>query len=273
MERTTSGAAPSFDVCLVVPCFNEARRLDLETFRRAMDRDPHLRFVFVDDGSSDGTARVLDALRSGASDRVEVLTLERNRGKAEAVRRGMLRALEIGPRYAGFWDADLATPLDAVPAFVQRLEDEPRLRLVMGSRVKLLGRRIERSPVRHYLGRVFATCVSIVLRLGVYDSQCGAKLFRADPPLMRHLFTEPFGSTWVFDVEILARLIEFLRAGEDVTVEQAVYELPLASWRDVAGSKVKPADFVRAAVDLAAIGRRYEPWKRRSRARLAEASE
>lgn len=272
-ERSTPGVAPAADICLVVPCYNEARRLDSEAYLGAVHRQAHLRFVFVDDGSSDDTARVLDTLRSRAPHRIELLTLDRNRGKAEAVRRGMLRAAEGDPGYVGFWDADLATPLEELEGFVRRLEGDSRLALVMGSRVKLLGREIERSPLRHYLGRVFATCVSIVLNLGVYDTQCGAKLFRADPPLIHHLFGEPFRSSWVFDVEILARLITFLAEKDRVLIEQAVYEIPLLTWQDVAGSKVKPTDFARSAVELAGIGRRYKPWKRRSVSGMAGSPE
>ena len=248
---------------LVVPCFDEADRLVPEAFHSALQRFEGLRLLFVDDGSRDDTLRILEEVRSGAPDRIEVLELPENRGKAAAVRLGVLRAIDRNPGYVGYWDADLATPLPEVQDFVDLLEANSRLAVVMGARVKLLGRDIRRSALRHDLGRVFATCVSMTLDLGVYDTQCGAKLFRADPELIRQLFAEPFRSTWIFDVEILARLIAFLRSHDGTPIEETVYEYPLTTWRDVEGSKVKPVDFFRSLIELAGISRRYAPRARR----------
>ena len=135
-----------------------------------------------------------------------MLNLPANAGKAEAVRAGVLRALELEPDSAGYWDADLATPLDAIPHFLRVFEERPQIELVMGARVHLLGRHIERNPLRHYLGRVAATLIALTLKLRVYDTQCGAKLFRTTP-VMREVFAAPFASSWAFDVEVLARLV------------------------------------------------------------------
>src|SRR5438132_292008 len=77
----------------------------------------------------------------------------------------------------GYWDADLSTPLDQVDRLLAALRDDPQCRLAMGSRVKRLGADIMRRPSRHILGRIFATFASGILGFGVYDSQCGAKLF------------------------------------------------------------------------------------------------
>src|SRR5690606_7016032 len=132
------------------------------------------------------------------------------------------------------------------------LEEMPTVDVVMGARVKLLGRMIERHAWRHYLGRVFATATSIALRLPVYDTQCGAKLFRVSDRLAE-LFRSPFIARWIFDVELIARMIRQRRSRGLPDAGTAIYEFPLLEWRDVPGSKLKPRDFARAAFDLASI--------------------
>ncbi len=238
---------------VVVPCFNEADRFDSEVFRTfdAVSVD----FLFVDDGSTDGTAALLDDLAGIDRTRFRVLTLDHNVGKAEAVRQGILRAFEDGPDYVGFLDADLSTGLDQIPAMVALLDERPSILGVIGSRVRLLGRRIDRKLGRHYAGRVFATLASMVLRLPVYDTQCGAKFFRATPAVAA-VFAEPFLSRWVFDVELLARFVR-LSAAEGIDPAEILVEHPLTEWRDVPGSKLRFRHGFRALFDLARIRRRY----------------
>lgn len=234
---------------IVVPCYNEARRLRVDRFREFLDHSG-IGFVFVDDGSLDQTAQVLEQLRASREDRVSVLRLKINQGKAEAVRQGINFALEHNAEYTGYWDADLATPLDAIPRLLAVLENRPGFDMVFGSRVKLLGRKVERRPARHYLGRVFATVVSTILRLPIYDTQCGAKLFRVGAG-SRDLFAAKFLTRWVFDVEILARYIR--QTGSPRVAAGRIYEYPLEEWEDVAGSKVKGTDFFVAFRDVVRI--------------------
>ncbi|MFT3925215.1 MAG: GtrA family protein [Myxococcales bacterium] len=238
-------------VCIVVPCYNEEARFNSAAFDEHLRSTSFTRFVLVNDGSSDGTLARLNEVSARYPERVRVLDLEINGGKAEAVRQGMLLAFqEPGVKYAGFWDADLATPLDAIEVFADVLTRRADLDIVLGARTKLLGRRIERKASRHYLGRVFATGASITLNLPVYDTQCGAKLFRNAPSCVR-LFEKRFGSRWIFDVEILAR---YLKNGSP---ETGLYELPVDQWEDVGGSRVKPVDFIRAIAEMAEIYRTY----------------
>jgi dolichyl-phosphate beta-glucosyltransferase len=243
---------------LVVPCYNEERRLDVETFRRVSVDGHDVDFLFVNDGSRDGTLRLLESLHDSDPTRFAVLNLERNSGKAEAVRRGFVAAMEQPADYIGFWDADLATPLAELPAFLQILASRPAIDIVMGARVRLLGREISRRPSRHYFGRVGATLISSSLGLAVYDTQCGAKIFRANDTL-REVFSRPFLSRWIFDVEIIARYVE--RLGRE-PVAGAIYELPVTRWHDVTGSKVKSHDFLRALHDLWKIRRAYRVGSR-----------
>ena len=155
MSRTT----------IVVPCYNEAKRFDAKAFELALADVPGLEFLFVNDGSDDDTPIMLRAFEEKHAGRVQVIDLAHNRGKSHAVRAGMLAALAGDATYCGYWDADLATPLNEIPRFVEVLEARPLLELVIGSRVKLLGRTIERNPVRHYLGRISATVTSVLLDL------------------------------------------------------------------------------------------------------------
>jgi dolichyl-phosphate beta-glucosyltransferase len=241
---------------IIIPCYNEEDRFDAASFTNFASPSHSITFLFVNDGSTDRTLPVLESLKASDPTKFTVLNLQQNRGKAEAVRQGILDAIDSHPDYIGFWDADLATPLDAIPQLLDVAESRPNLEIIIGSRVKLLGRRIERRRSRHYLGRLFATAVSVALDLEVYDTQCGAKLFRASPS-MNALFQQPFHSRWIFDVEIIARLIQARRGKELQQAEQAIYEFPLWEWRDIPGSKLGYSDFGRAAWELARIYARY----------------
>jgi glycosyltransferase involved in cell wall biosynthesis len=240
---------------IIVPCYNEASRFQAQAFRDYLAHPSNVRFIFVNDGSKDGTLPMLQELRAKFPDLIEVFDRGTNGGKGEAVRTGILQALQQSSGVVGFWDADLATPLDAIADLARVMEANPDIQMVFGSRVKLMGRDIERKRSRHYLGRVFATVVSGLLRLPVYDTQCGAKLFRSGPEMER-LFAEPFNSRWVFDVEILARFIR-ARGGDIDSVRKSIYEFPLQAWRDVAGSKLRSKDFVRAFMDVIRIHLKY----------------
>lgn len=245
-------------VWLVVPCYNEEFRLPLDGFGELLSR-PDVGLLFVDDGSSDRTNEKLTAFSRGFPGRVEVLSLPRNKGKGEAVRAGLLRALRGDPRIVGYVDADLSTPSDEILRLLLRVEEGPAL-AVLGSRVRLLGTHIDRKAVRHYAGRLFATAASLALGLPVYDTQCGTKLFRNVPALARAV-SAPFLSRWVFDVELIGRL---LAPDQEPRLRmEDIVEVPLRRWTDVGGSKLGLWQIVRSAGDIARIALRL----RRGRAR------
>lgn len=231
---------------LVIPCFNEAKRLHVADFAKMT---ANIEFLFVDDGSSDGTSEFIRTQIAGRSG-MKVLTLPQNVGKAEAIRQGMLSILAAGKfqayEWIGFWDADLATPLFEVDRFIRysQLEDTPPV-AIWGSRIYRYGSHIVRSSLRHYFGRVFATVIDHLLGIDSYDSQCGAKLFR--PQVLAAAFNEPFLSRWIFDVEIALRL-----------KQKGILEAPVREWQDVPGSKVKVfREMGRVFTDILRIRKHY----------------
>jgi dolichyl-phosphate beta-glucosyltransferase len=169
------------------------------------------------------------------------------------VRRGVLYASSRAD-LVGYWDADLATPLDAIPVLVSVLERHDAT-LVMGSRVKIAGHEIIRSAWRHYLGRVFATLASAVIGLGFYDTQCGAKVFRKE--IVEPCFTQPFLSRWCFDIEMLLRLIRFGGIMDINSVNSRLIEVPLPRWTDTGDTRLGVTDIFRMGLDLGRIACAY----------------
>lgn len=240
------------ETTVVVPCYNEARRLDEAALCR-LAGTPGLTLLFVNDGSTDATADLLDAL-AAQSPSIEVEHLPVNAGKAAAVRHGLRAALASGADIVGYYDADLATPPDELlrlcDVLNQRIAAGIPTDAVLGSRVLMLGRHIDRKRARHYLGRVFATVAAVAVGAQVYDTQCGAKVFVATDEL-RAALDKPFWSRWAFDVELLGRLVGSHphMVGQPATV----IEEPLMTWVDVPGSAMSTTAMLRAGIDVAVL--------------------
>jgi dolichyl-phosphate beta-glucosyltransferase len=245
----SAGVLPSM---LIVPCYNEAERLDDDALLSLVGGEiPATRLLLVDDGSRDATGARLAALARRAPGRIDTLALEHNRGKAEAVRQGLLQALARDASVVGYFDADLSTPVAEIRRLLGLLEGRADVAAVIGARISLLGNDIQRSHTRHYLGRVFATLASLILQARVYDTQCGAKLFRRSPALQAAL-RDPFVSRWSFDVELLGRLLVGDATVSAIT-EAQILEVPLRQWRDVPGSKLRLTAMAGALKELAEI--------------------
>ena len=245
------------DLTLVVPCYNEASRLDGAAFLDSLASRPWLHLCFVNDGSTDDTARTLSSLQQRSPHRITVLTLPVNQGKAEAVRHGLLAACDKTP-YCGFWDADLSAPLRELEMMCDVFSREPTVQWVWAIRLRSLGRSITRGALRHYVGRFFATVASSVVGVAVYDTQCGAKLFRV-APLLKLVISEPFTSRWVFDVEMLSRATAILSATQQ-GVGEVIHEQPLRDWHHQRGSKVRPIDAIHAFSGLLRIRSERAAW-------------
>ena len=237
---------------LIIPCYNEEKRLDTKVFLELAQCHGDIIFMFVNDGSKDNTRKILHALSEAALN-ITVLNLPQNVGKAEAVRQGVHTALATYPEIPtlAFYDADLATPFKDLNIMIDKLLQE-QLLMVIGCRFKRLGGNIDRRFGRFILGRIFATIAANILKLPVYDTQCGAKVFSYE--IAQQIFKQPFYSRWLFDIELFARIINI--HGYPETIDRVV-EYPLTSWKDIGGSKLKFSSILRQPINLLKIHRKY----------------
>jgi glycosyltransferase involved in cell wall biosynthesis len=233
------------DLTLIVPCYNEASRIDacLEAVCRHLDglRGVSSEVVCVDDGSVDGTP---DRVRAWAARRADVrlVALPRNAGKGEAVRQGVKAARGD---VIVFLDADLAVDVAhvdaALPALQNGVDVAVGCRNVPGASVKR-----PQSPFRRNLGRGYRKLARLILGLRVSDVTCGFKGFRRAVAL--RLFDSEGGGSrcrrWGFDAEVL-----FLAERDRYVVQ----ELPV-TWRDGSGSSVRlPGDALKSLKELLAV--------------------
>lgn len=241
--------------CIVIPCYNEETRLHLNELLLFAENNKEIHLLLIDDCSTDKTFQCISSLVIDAINKnITVLQNDVNKGKAETIRNGILNSNHLGRfKYLGFWDADMATPLNEINWFFHFINHFNEKKVFYGSRCLRLGSTIKRKFIRQFLGRMFATVVSKSLDLPVYDTQCGAKLFVHETAI--ELFSQPFLSKWFFDVELLFRYKN--KYGKEQTLMD-FYEVPLQNWEHKEGSKLKIVDFIKAPIQLYRINNAYK---------------
>ncbi len=234
---------------IIIPCFNEADRLPLATLSGFLELHEEIILVFVNDGSTDQTNTLIETLRSAFPARIRLLQHSDRKGKAEAVRTGMLNALELDKGIVGFIDADMAVTPDEFYRLLQ-LFKQTDFRFYFGSRIKKVGADIQRNEWRHFYSRIIATIVGSMIRLDVYDTQCSAKLFT--PETAKQIFEDPFRTRWLFDVEIICRLHQYYGS-----LNQNGKEEPLLQWKEQKGSKIRWYHFFRILREIFILKKLY----------------
>lgn len=237
--------------CIVIPFYNEVNRFQPNSFLHFLEKHPEVELCCVDDGSSDNTLESLVKFQKNNPGQIHILPLQKNEGKGNAVRKGILWALDKYYDQFAFMDADLSTPFEESWRLSQQLN--PTTYFVFGSRIKKIDNTIERKWYRFLIGRLMATLISKMLCLPVYDTQCGCKWF--DRKFAAVAFADPFLSQWLFDVEIFFRLKNYF--GEMV-FKKAALESPLLYWKDEGDSRIAPSYALKVWKDLFLINRTYK---------------
>jgi len=218
---------------IVVPCYNEEQRLPrtIEAIERYLaDKGIPYELILVDDGSVDGTRMIMDkAAERNPFVRVEAHPHNRGKGRAIATGVAVARGSEILAT-----DADLSTPIEELEKLQAALDSGAGV--AIGSR-SVKGSRVEVSqPIyRVVMGKTFNLIVQALLLPGIWDTQCGFKLFRGDVArdVFARLTTDGFG----YDPEVL-----YLAKKKGVRIA----EVPVV-WRNSAPTKVNA---IRSSLDM-----------------------
>ncbi|MBJ2175420.1 response regulator [Aureibaculum sp. A20] len=243
-------------VGVVIPCYNEEERLFSKEFTDYIDKNSGYHLCFVNDGSKDKTLEVLKELQKGREDFITVYDCEKNGGKAEAVRLGMLHmAKKEDLDYIGFLDADLSTDLADFDDLVKTIETS-EFKIVSGSRISRMGANITKESARKIISLTINFIIRKILKMDFKDTQCGAKIFSKD--VIEVAFGEKFVTQWIFDVEIFKRMsIHFgLKQAKTMLCEQ-----PLKRWIHADGSKLSMKDSVKIVGQLGQIAWVYRNKK------------
>ncbi|SEB52229.1 DNA-binding response regulator, OmpR family, contains REC and winged-helix (wHTH) domain [Tenacibaculum sp. MAR_2009_124] len=242
-------------VGVVIPCYNEEERLLQDEFLSFLDENSGYYLCFVNDGSSDNTLKVLENLRKGREDFIKVYNCEKNGGKAEAVRQGMLYlARNTKLDYIGFLDADLSTDFNDFDDLVKTIENSD-FKIVGGSRIQRMGANIAKDSARAIISKTINFIIRTILSMDFKDTQCGAKIF--DRKIVPLLFEEKFLTKWLFDVEL------FMRMKKEFTLpvaKQIICEQPLKRWVHVDGSKLSMKDSLKIIFQLGQIAYGYSDY-------------
>ncbi|NJB36300.1 response regulator [Croceivirga sp. JEA036] len=248
-------------VGVVIPCYNEEERLLSDEFQSFVKQNLGYHLCFVNDGSKDNTLEVLHKLRKGHEDHISVYDCPQNGGKAEAVRLGTLH-LAQDPQldYIGYLDADLSTDFKDFDDLVQTIK-KSNYKIVSGSRMARMGADINKESARAIISKTINFLIRSILRMPFNDTQCGAKIM--DKEIAQLVFSKPFLTRWLFDVEIFKRMSNTYGRKEAVAM---ICEQPLKRWIHADGSKLSFKDSLKIVFQLGQIAMHYNIGKGKKKA-------
>ena len=228
---------------LLIPYFNESHRLNVTEildFLSELECD----VVFVDDGSSDSSASIVDRICSVLTELgIQAINyqLQTNSGKSKALIAGMVFAKEHGYTHVINIDIDLPLSIKDIKTGIAILNNNPTLGLISGARVRLAGTGVNRTIARQWIGRMIATYIYFLGKLEMYDTQSPLKIYNLE--ICQFLRNYKFRTRWFGDVEIiLSNKVYFQKTG--------IREFALDSWEDVSDGYFTKRNYFKVFFDL-----------------------
>lgn len=238
---------------VVIPCYNEEERLSVAEFKEVVHKNLGYHLCFVNDGSKDNTLGVLEELRKGNEERISIYNCEKNGGKAEAVRLGMLHLANQNQfNFIGFLDADLSTNFDDFKVLATEISSS-NFQIVSGSRMARMGADIAKESTRAIISRSVNLIIRKTLGMNFKDTQCGAKIMTKE--IVEKIFQKKFLTKRLFDVEIFMRMKKVY--GTSVA-QSLIFEKPLNKWVHMDGSKLSFKDSLKIRGQLRQIAVHYK---------------
>jgi len=185
---------------IVVPAYNESDRLalTLAVVPYLEERGLEFELILSDDGSTDDT-RALMAAAAVRDPRIRAVGTTTNRGKGRAIAEGVQASRGDLVLIS---DTDFSTPISELGKLEEAIREGADI--AIGSRAKR-GSQVEVSQPFHrvLMGKTFNLIVQVVILPGLWDTQCGFKLFRGD--LAREIFADLVTDGFAYDVEVIHR--------------------------------------------------------------------
>lgn len=234
-------------IAIIIPCYNEEKRLKEESVNYLINTTL-VDLYFANDGSSDNTSVLINKLQDSFQNRCFAINYAENQGKAQTIYKTVNNIIELEKYdYIGYFDADFSTPVSEMVRILDEL-NVSQSDFIFGSRVKLLNAKIERKWYRHIIGRIIVTVLNLKLKLGIYDTQCGAKILKNS--LAKVAFSKPFYTSWLFDVEVFVRL-------KNAALLNNAKEFPLLEWNHTKGSKLSWKSIIKVLREIILLFLRY----------------
>ncbi len=247
-ENFVSQKLQSKIVGVVIPCYNEEKRLKAAEFTKFVEGKLGYHLLFVNDGSKDNTLEVLKEISKGKEDYISVYDCAKNGGKAEAVRQGILHLTKDKQiDYFGYLDADLSTNFNDFEDLVATIENS-NYQIVGGSRMARMGANITKEGGRAIISKTINLIIRNILGMSFNDTQCGAKVMTRE--VAENMFNEKFLTSWLFDVEIFLRMKKHF--GKE-NVNEIICEQPLKRWIHEDGSHLSMKDSIKILGQLVQI--------------------